>query len=68
MNFDRSFGMNQCKLEEIGWQGMGWIGLAEDRNKLRDLEKTVMGLWATKIFGEFLINLGAPFKDSAPST
>jgi hypothetical protein len=30
---------------------MGWISLAEDRDKLRDFEKTVIGLWATKIFG-----------------
>jgi hypothetical protein len=47
---------------------MGWISLAKDRDKLRYLEKTVMGLWATNIFGEFLINLGTPFKDSAPPT
>jgi hypothetical protein len=29
---------------EIGWDGMGWIDLAEDRDKCRALVNTVMNL------------------------
>jgi hypothetical protein len=31
-------------LREIGWDGMDWIGLPQDRNKLRALLNTVMNL------------------------
>jgi hypothetical protein len=31
-------------LREIGWDGMDWIGLAQDRNRWRDLVNTVMNL------------------------
>jgi hypothetical protein len=33
-------------LREIGWGGMDWIDLAQDRDKLRALVNTVMNLWA----------------------
>jgi hypothetical protein len=32
-------------LREIGWVGMDWIVLAQDREKLRALVNTVMNLW-----------------------
>jgi hypothetical protein len=31
-------------LREIGWDGMGWIDLAQDRNQRRALLNTVMNL------------------------
>jgi hypothetical protein len=31
-------------LREIGWGGMGWVDLAEDRDKWRALVTTVMNL------------------------
>jgi hypothetical protein len=30
---------------EIGWGGVDWIGLAQDRNKWRALVNEVMNLW-----------------------
>jgi hypothetical protein len=32
-------------LREIGWGGMAWIDLAQDRNQWRVLVNTVMNLW-----------------------
>jgi hypothetical protein len=29
-------------LQEVGWGGMDWIDLAQDRNKRRDVVNTVM--------------------------
>jgi hypothetical protein len=31
-------------VREIGWDGMGWIDLAEDRDQWRALVSTVMNL------------------------
>jgi hypothetical protein len=31
-------------LREIGWDGMDWIGLAQDRDQWRALVNTVMNL------------------------
>jgi hypothetical protein len=31
-------------LREIGWEGMGWIDLAQDRDQWRALVNTVMNL------------------------
>jgi hypothetical protein len=31
-------------LGEIGWGGMNWIGLAQDRDKWRALVKVIMSL------------------------
>jgi hypothetical protein len=31
-------------LREIGWDGMDWIGLAQDGNQWRDLVKAVINL------------------------
>jgi hypothetical protein len=30
---------------EIGWGGVDWIGLAQDRNRWRALVNAVMNLW-----------------------
>jgi hypothetical protein len=32
-------------LREIGWAGMDWIDLVQDRDKQRSLVNTVMNLW-----------------------
>jgi hypothetical protein len=36
---------------EIGWEGMDWIGLAEDRDQWRALVNTVMSLRVHKMLG-----------------
>jgi hypothetical protein len=36
-------------LGEIGWGGMGWIGLAQDRNQWRALVNAVMKLLKLKL-------------------
>jgi hypothetical protein len=41
-------------LREIGWGGMDWIDLAEDRDQWRALVNTVMNLWVPCNTGEFL--------------
>jgi hypothetical protein len=33
-------------LVEIGWGGLDWIGLAQDRYRWRALVNSVMNLWA----------------------
>jgi hypothetical protein len=30
---------------EIGWSGVDWIGLTQDRHRWRALVNTVMNLW-----------------------
>jgi hypothetical protein len=32
-------------LREIGWGGMDWIDLAQDRDQWRSLVNTLMNLW-----------------------
>jgi hypothetical protein len=41
-------------LREIGWGGMDWINLAEDRDQLRALVNTVMNLQIPENAGKFL--------------
>jgi hypothetical protein len=41
-------------LSEIGWGGMDWIDLAEDRDQWRALVNTVMNLRVPQNFGKFL--------------
>jgi hypothetical protein len=36
--------INKTDLREIGWDGMDWIDLAQDRDKWRALVNTVMNL------------------------
>jgi hypothetical protein len=35
----------KMNLGEIGWEGMNWIDLAQDRDHWRALVNTVMNLW-----------------------
>jgi hypothetical protein len=35
----------KMNLREIGWDGMDWIELAQDRDRWRSLVNTVMNLW-----------------------
>jgi hypothetical protein len=48
-------------LKQIGWDGMDWIVLAQDRDQWRALVNTVMNLRVPKDAGKFLSR-----KDSAP--
>jgi hypothetical protein len=41
-------------LREIGWDGMDWIDLAQDRYQWRALVNTVMNLRVSYNFGKFL--------------
>jgi hypothetical protein len=41
-------------LGEIGWVGMDWTGLAQDREQWRGLVNTVMNLWVPLNAGKFL--------------
>jgi hypothetical protein len=41
-------------LREIGWDGMDWIELAQDRDQWRALVNTVMNFGFLKIAGNFL--------------
>jgi hypothetical protein len=43
-------------LREIGWRGMDWIDLAEDREQWRALVNTVMNLRVPQNAGNFLNN------------
>jgi hypothetical protein len=38
-------------LKKIGWDGMDWIDLAQDRDRWRVLVNTVMNLRVTKMLG-----------------
>jgi hypothetical protein len=39
---------------EIGWGGMDWIYLAQDKDRWRALVNTVLNLWVPQNVGEFL--------------
>jgi hypothetical protein len=41
-------------LREMGWRGMDWIDLAQDRDQWRALEDTVMNLRVPSNAGKFL--------------
>jgi hypothetical protein len=49
----RTLGRQRCRwtdntktyLEEIGWGGMDWIGLAQDGEQFRALVNVVKSLW-----------------------
>jgi hypothetical protein len=36
---------NKMDLREIGWDGVDWVDLAQDRDEWRALVNTVMNLW-----------------------
>jgi hypothetical protein len=44
----------RMNLREIGWGGMDWIDLAQDRDQWRALVNTVMNLLVPYNFGKFL--------------
>jgi hypothetical protein len=41
-------------LRDIGWCGMDWIDLAQNRDQWRAIVSTVMNLWVPYNVGEFL--------------
>jgi hypothetical protein len=41
---DMRFGTWNVNLREIGWDGMDWIDLAQDRDRWRALVNTVMNI------------------------
>jgi hypothetical protein len=43
----RWVGTIKMDLREIGWDGMDWIDVAQDRDQWRTLVNTVMNLWVT---------------------
>jgi hypothetical protein len=56
-------------LREIGWGGVDWIDLAQDRDQWRALVNTVMNLRVPKNVGKFLSGCATGRllkKDSAP--
>jgi hypothetical protein len=58
----RPLGRHKCRWEDnirmglrvIGWGGMDWIELAQDRDQQRALVNTVMNLWVPQNIGKFL--------------
>ena len=40
--------------QEVGWEGMDWIDLAQDRNRLRALVNAVLNLRVPSNAGNFL--------------
>jgi hypothetical protein len=43
-------------LQDVGWGGMDWIGLAQDREKLRKIVNAVTNLRVAKYAGNLLIS------------
>jgi hypothetical protein len=43
----------EIDLRDIGWGGMDWIDLSQDRNQWRFLVDTVMNLGVPQHFGKF---------------
>jgi hypothetical protein len=43
-------------LKEIGWEGVDWIHLAQDRDRWQDLVNTVMNLWVLWTAGNVFSN------------
>jgi hypothetical protein len=52
-------------LSEIGWDGVGWVDLAQDRDQWRALVNTVMNIKCWEIL-EWLHNWQLLKKGSAP--
>jgi hypothetical protein len=44
----------KMNLREIGWGGIDWIGLAQNRDQWRALVNTVINLWVPLNVGKFL--------------
>jgi hypothetical protein len=43
-------------LQEVGWLGMDWIDMAQDRDRWRAVVSAVMNLRSLQIAGDFLIS------------
>jgi hypothetical protein len=41
-------------LQEVGWEFVDWIDMAQDRNRWRALVNAVMNLWVPLNEGNFL--------------
>jgi hypothetical protein len=50
-------------LKEIGWDGVDWIDMAEDRDQCWALVNTVLNLWVPQNAGKFLS--GCPINGSS---
>jgi hypothetical protein len=50
----RWVGNIKMDLREIGWDGMDWINVAQDRDQCRALVNAVMNLWVPQNAGNFL--------------
>jgi hypothetical protein len=52
---DMRFGTwTKMDLREIGWGGMDWIDLTQDRDQWKALVNTLMNLWVSYNAGNFL--------------
>jgi hypothetical protein len=50
----RWFDNIKMNLGEIGWAGMDWIGLTQERDQWRSLVNVVINLWVPQNTGKFL--------------
>jgi hypothetical protein len=48
-------------LKEIGWGGMDWIDLVQDRGQWRAFVNTVMNLWVPENVGKILSSCTTSF-------
>jgi CRISPR/Cas system-associated protein Cas7 (RAMP superfamily) len=55
LRWERSIKMN---LQEVGWRGMEWIALAQDRDRWRAVVNAIMNLRVTYSAVNYLTNLG----------
>jgi hypothetical protein len=42
-------------LGEVGWDGVDWIGLAKDRNRLRAVVNSVLNLRFREMLGNYRV-------------
>ena len=49
----------EMDLQEVGWQGMDWIDLVQERDRRRALVRVVMNIRVLQNAGNFLIGRGS---------